>query len=169
MCVCGSLSSHSLSSCIRKLRAAFACIRFSTPQERLAMWKAPSPTEASQSPLGAGADFATAKTKNPGRRFAQVIKLKKECLQDYKRCHANIWPEVAKQIKDCGIIDCEWFCDESTPSFCCTHEHREMQIRLFSPFASLFYSLFFCSSSVSRGPSLLVALEMSSCSTSTSW
>jgi hypothetical protein len=46
------------------------------------------------------------KQKNPGRWFAQTIKLKKECAEEYKACHAKVWPEVLKQIKDCNIEDC---------------------------------------------------------------
>lgn len=75
------------------------------------MWKPPSPTETPRSPstdetiLGA---TTITRTKNPGRRFAQVVKLKKECVDEYKACHAAVWPEVAKQIKDCGIEDCKW-------------------------------------------------------------
>lgn len=37
------------------------------------------------------------------RRFGQVIKVKPECIADYKKYHANIWPEVNKTIKDCNI------------------------------------------------------------------
>ncbi|KAK8070837.1 hypothetical protein PG997_011040 [Apiospora hydei] len=43
--------------------------------------------------------------RNPGRRFAQIIKLKPECVAKYKECHAAVWPEVARQIKACNIQD----------------------------------------------------------------
>lgn len=46
---------------------------------------------------------------HPGRRFAQVIKLKPECVAQYKEVHAAIWPEVAKQIRECNIQDCWCF------------------------------------------------------------
>ncbi|KAG5962627.1 hypothetical protein E4U56_003279 [Claviceps arundinis] len=82
------------------------------------MWKAPSPIEAPQSPLGADVAVAStslnSRTKHPGRRFGQVIKLKKGCVEEYKKCHANIWPEVAKQIKDCGIVDYSIYYDDNT-------------------------------------------------------
>lgn len=52
--------------------------------------------------------MSATRTKNPGRRFAQVVKLKKECVDQYKACHAAVWPEVAQQIKQCGIEDCKW-------------------------------------------------------------
>lgn len=42
----------------------------------------------------------------PGRRFAQIIKLKPEHVDKYKEVHAAVWPEVLKQIKDCNIQDC---------------------------------------------------------------
>ncbi|KAG6019580.1 hypothetical protein E4U19_007024 [Claviceps sp. Clav32 group G5] len=81
------------------------------------MWKSPSPIEAPQSPLGADVAVGStlsSRTKNPGRRFGQVIKLKKGCVDEYKKCHANIWPEVAKQIKDCGIVDYSIYYDDNT-------------------------------------------------------
>ncbi|ATY61057.1 DUF718 domain protein [Cordyceps militaris CM01] len=37
------------------------------------------------------------------RRFGQVIRLRKDCVEQYKACHANAWPEVLKQIKDSNI------------------------------------------------------------------
>ena len=46
---------------------------------------------------------------HPGRRFAQIIKLKPECVAQYKEVHAKIWPEVAKQIRECNIQDCWCF------------------------------------------------------------
>ena len=70
------------------------------------MWKSPtSPTEASPPPpatetAGAG------RQKYPGRRFAQIVRLKPEYVAEYKACHAAVWPEVLKQIKDCNIQDC---------------------------------------------------------------
>jgi L-rhamnose mutarotase len=47
------------------------------------------------------------KMKNPGRWFGQVVKLKKDRVDEYKACHAKVWPDVLKQIKDCGIEDCK--------------------------------------------------------------
>lgn len=37
------------------------------------------------------------------RRFGQVIRLKPGVLDSYKRYHAAIWPEVARQITACNI------------------------------------------------------------------
>jgi hypothetical protein len=48
------------------------------------------------------------KLKHQGRRFAQIVKLKPECVEKYKECHAKVWPEVLKQIKECNIEDCEF-------------------------------------------------------------
>lgn len=42
----------------------------------------------------------------PGRRFAQIIKLKPEFIEKYKEVHAVVWPGVLEQIKDCNINDC---------------------------------------------------------------
>jgi L-rhamnose mutarotase len=49
---------------------------------------------------------ATVSEAYPGRRFAQIIKLRPECVAEYKKVHAAVWPEVLKQIKDCNIVDC---------------------------------------------------------------
>lgn len=49
------------------------------------------------------------KIKYPGKRVAQIVKLKKDCVQKYKECHAKVWPEVLMQIKQSNIEDCE-FC-----------------------------------------------------------
>jgi hypothetical protein len=63
-------------------------------------------------PLDAALDVVASPTtggrqRNPGRRFAQIIKLKPECVDQYKECHAAVWPEVQRQIKACNIQDCE--------------------------------------------------------------
>lgn len=47
------------------------------------------------------------RVENPGRRVAQIIKLRPECVPQYKECHAKVWPEVLKQIRECGIRDCK--------------------------------------------------------------
>lgn len=47
------------------------------------------------------------RVKNTGRRIAQIVKLKPEFVEQYKEYHANVWPEVLKQIKECQIRDCE--------------------------------------------------------------
>lgn len=48
----------------------------------------------------------SAPVRYPGRRFAQIIKLKPEFVAQYKEVHAAVWPEVLQQIKDCNIQDC---------------------------------------------------------------
>ncbi len=37
------------------------------------------------------------------KRLGAVIGLKKECLEEYKRIHIKLWPEIEKAIKDAGI------------------------------------------------------------------
>lgn len=49
--------------------------------------------------------------KHQGRRVAQIVKLKPEHVAEYKACHARVWPEVLKQIKDCNIEDYSIFHD----------------------------------------------------------
>lgn len=36
-------------------------------------------------------------------RHGQVIKLREGVLEEYKRYHAEIWPEVAAKIRECNI------------------------------------------------------------------
>lgn len=36
-------------------------------------------------------------------RYGWIIKVKPEKLEEYKRLHANPWPEVNKMIKECNI------------------------------------------------------------------
>jgi len=52
--------------------------------------------------------------KNQGRRIAQIVKLKPEFVEKYKECHARVWPEVLKQIKDSNIEDYSIFHDPAT-------------------------------------------------------
>lgn len=57
---------------------------------------APAPTQNSvDSPAAAG-----------GRRFGSIIRLRPECVEEYKRYHADAWPAVAQQIRECNIREC---------------------------------------------------------------
>ena len=68
------------------------------------LWSPSSPTN----PVAPAPAPATAGEKYPGRRIAQIIKLRPECIAEYKKVHAAVWPEVLKQIKDCNIVDCPY-------------------------------------------------------------
>ena len=75
------------------------------------MWSKSKDTDKGGGPTaGYGPPYSTARDsrrrKNPGRRFAQIIKLKPECVKQYKEAHAAVWPEVLKQIKASNIEDC---------------------------------------------------------------
>lgn len=37
------------------------------------------------------------------KRYGQVIAIKPEKLEEYKRLHANAWPGVLKMISECNI------------------------------------------------------------------
>ena len=37
------------------------------------------------------------------KRYGQVIEIRPECLEEYKKYHAAAWPEVLEKIKDCHI------------------------------------------------------------------
>jgi len=52
--------------------------------------------------------------KYRGRHVAQIVKLKPECVERYKECHAKVWPEVLKQIKNSNIEDYSIFHDPTT-------------------------------------------------------
>jgi len=56
----------------------------------------------------------TYRLKHQGRRVAQIVKLKPEYVDKYKECHAKVWPEVLKQIKNSNIEDYSIFHDPET-------------------------------------------------------
>ena len=37
------------------------------------------------------------------QRHGQLLRLKPEKLEKYKKYHAQVWPEILKMIKKCGI------------------------------------------------------------------
>lgn len=37
------------------------------------------------------------------RRFGQVLGIRPECIEEYKRYHARIWPEIERAIREAGI------------------------------------------------------------------
>ncbi|GCE13127.1 L-rhamnose mutarotase [Tengunoibacter tsumagoiensis] len=37
------------------------------------------------------------------KRIAQLVKVKPECIDEYERIHAAVWPEVLATIHDCNI------------------------------------------------------------------
>lgn len=39
------------------------------------------------------------------KRYGSVIKIKPKKLEEYKKIHINIWPEVAKMITECNITN----------------------------------------------------------------
>ncbi|KAJ9608439.1 hypothetical protein H2200_007427 [Cladophialophora chaetospira] len=39
------------------------------------------------------------------RRIHQIVKLRPEHYEAYKKCHAEVWPEVLEQIKRSNIVD----------------------------------------------------------------
>ncbi|KAK1920978.1 rhamnose mutarotase [Papiliotrema laurentii] len=40
-----------------------------------------------------------------GKRICQVIKVRPEHLDEYKRVHANVWPEVLATLRRAKIVD----------------------------------------------------------------
>lgn len=39
------------------------------------------------------------------RRFGQVVGIRSECIEEYKRFHASIWPEIEGAIRVAGIAN----------------------------------------------------------------
>ena len=37
------------------------------------------------------------------KRYGWVAKVKPECLEEYKRLHADVWPDVLEMIKQCNL------------------------------------------------------------------
>lgn len=75
------------------------------------LWQPTSPTTETApaiSPPRAASPKDSTKQRNPGKRIQQIVKLRPEYLAEYKKCHAAVWPEVLKQIKECNIVDCMW-------------------------------------------------------------
>lgn len=71
------------------------------------MWSKPTAPLSSSPPNAEPLSPTTAvKQRNPGKRFAQIVKLKPEFIDKYKDVHAAVWPEVLKEIKNCNIVDC---------------------------------------------------------------
>ncbi|KAK4151627.1 rhamnose mutarotase [Chaetomidium leptoderma] len=69
---------------------------------------------SSTSPENESRPRRDSKVRHPGRRFAQMVKLKPEFVDKYKEVHAAVWPEVLKQIRDCNIVDYSIFHDPET-------------------------------------------------------
>src|SRR6185437_7395890 len=51
---------------------------------------------------------------NVMKRFAFKMKLKPGMMQEYKRRHDEIWPELAEVLRAAGISDYSIFLDEET-------------------------------------------------------
>lgn len=47
------------------------------------------------------------------QRMGFVIKVKPECMAEYKRVHANVWPQVLDKIRDCNISNYSIFLHEA--------------------------------------------------------
>jgi L-rhamnose mutarotase len=46
------------------------------------------------------------------QRIAQIIRLKPESIEEYKRIHAEVWPGVLAKIAECGISNYSIFLRE---------------------------------------------------------
>ncbi len=73
------------------------------------MWAGTSSSSHPGSPTSPTSPIPAYRLKHQGKRVAQIVKLKPEFAEQYKACHAKVWPEVLKQIKACNIEDCKDF------------------------------------------------------------
>lgn len=73
----------------------------------MTLWSKPSQSEGPKEPKAEPLSEAQAKVRHPGKRFAQIVKLKPEYVDKYKEVHAKVWPEVLSIIKQCNIKDCK--------------------------------------------------------------
>jgi L-rhamnose mutarotase len=48
------------------------------------------------------------------KRFAFKMKLKPGCVEEYRRRHDKIWPELSALLKESGVEDYSIFFDEET-------------------------------------------------------
>ena len=48
------------------------------------------------------------------KRFAFKMHLKPDVVEEYKRRHANLWPELKKQIEESGVKNYSIFFDPDT-------------------------------------------------------
>ncbi|QTH43343.1 L-rhamnose mutarotase [Cohnella sp. LGH] len=39
----------------------------------------------------------------PAQRYGSLIRVKEDKLEEYKRLHAKVWPDVLRMIKECHI------------------------------------------------------------------
>ncbi|NQU44703.1 L-rhamnose mutarotase [bacterium] len=37
------------------------------------------------------------------KRYGMVLKVRPEKLEEYKKLHANVWPDILKMIRECNI------------------------------------------------------------------
>ncbi len=59
-------------------------------------------------------------------RRAQIIRLKPEDIREYKRIHAEVWPDVLKTIASCGIRNYSIFLREpENLLFACFEYHGD--------------------------------------------
>ncbi|KAK3996951.1 hypothetical protein QBC44DRAFT_125172 [Cladorrhinum sp. PSN332] len=69
--------------------------------------------ESSTSPVPTTAG-REAPGRYPGIRYAQIIKLKEGCEEEYTKMHEQVWLGVQQVIKQCGMQDYSIFYDPDT-------------------------------------------------------
>ncbi|KAI5848598.1 hypothetical protein DFP73DRAFT_541722 [Morchella snyderi] len=57
------------------------------------------------------------------RRIGQYVRLRPSALEEYKKIHAAVWPDVLKQIRECNIRDYSIFFDDKTYTLFATFKY----------------------------------------------
>ncbi|KAL2888024.1 hypothetical protein HOO65_040361 [Ceratocystis lukuohia] len=76
------------------------------------LWK-PAPKSCSCSSRSSSVS-SSGRVRNPGKRIAQVARLKAECVTQYKQAHSQDWAEVERHMRMCNIENYTIFHEAST-------------------------------------------------------
>lgn len=55
-------------------------------------------------------------------RIGFMMKLKEGCIDEYKKRHDQIWPELVNVLREAGISDYSIFVDEATHTLYASHK-----------------------------------------------
>ncbi|RKF60344.1 hypothetical protein OnM2_051071 [Erysiphe neolycopersici] len=63
--------------------------------------------------------------KYQGKQIAQIIKIKPQFVDEFKKVQAQMWPEVVAQFKECCVEDIRSF---MTPKLIYFFQHSNMSV-----------------------------------------
>lgn len=59
------------------------------------------------------------------QRVGMALGIKKEKIEEYKKLHANVWPDIAEKIRDCNISNYSIYIAETEPGKYCLFSYFE--------------------------------------------